>query len=173
MSAQIISFVNLKGGVGKTALAVNVGVSLAAELGQKVLIIDLDPQGNASLWLMGQNKWVTTVNEHKTKTVYGLLRHNKPISTCIVKAPVHDEYLSYVRNNDQLQEVIARKEEIMIKNMEIITPDVKAGVESALMHRWYKAAEPVYDDAGNLIPWVPEEHGHEVWLDNKLKTNGE
>lgn len=84
-------------------------------------------------------------------------------------APVHDEYLSYVRNNDQLQEVIARKEEIMIKNMEIITPDVKAGVESALMHRWYKAAEPVYDDAGDLIPWVPEEHGYEVWLDNKLK----
>lgn len=91
MAAQIISFVNLKGGVGKTALAVNVGVSLAAELGQRVLIIDLDPQGNASLWLLGQRAWVDTVNNRKTKTVYGLLRYNTPVSQCIVRAPVQDE----------------------------------------------------------------------------------
>jgi len=91
MAAQIVSFVNLKGGVGKTALAVNVGVSLAADLGQRVLVIDLDPQGNASLWLLGQKEWVDTVNNRKTKTVYGLLSHNTPISQCIVKAPVLDE----------------------------------------------------------------------------------
>ena len=90
MAAQIISFVNLKGGVGKTALAVNVGISLAAELGQKVLVIDLDPQANASLWLMGQKEWIDTVNHHKTKTVYGMMRHNTPISECIVKCPVRD-----------------------------------------------------------------------------------
>ncbi|HTY23013.1 MAG TPA: ParA family protein [Desulfomonilaceae bacterium] len=88
---QIISFVNLKGGVGKTALAVNVGVSLAAQLGQRVLIIDLDPQGNASLWLQGQKEWVDTVNNRRTKTVYGLLSHNTPVGQCIVRSPVIDE----------------------------------------------------------------------------------
>jgi chromosome partitioning protein len=88
MAARIVSFVNLKGGVGKTALAVNVGVSLAAELRQRVLIIDLDPQGNAGLWLLGQREWVETVNRRKAKTVYGMLAHNTPVGQCIVRSPV-------------------------------------------------------------------------------------
>lgn len=99
MSGQIVSFVNLKGGVGKTALAVNVGVSLAAELGQRVLIIDLDPQGNASLWLLGQKTWVGTVNHRKTKTVWGLLSRGTPVSQCIVKAPVREEAGHVVAEN--------------------------------------------------------------------------
>lgn len=91
MAAKVISFVNLKGGVGKTALAVNVGVSLAAEYGKRVLLVDLDPQSNASLWLMGLKDWVSRANHHRTKTVYGLLCHNEPISECLVKSPVRNE----------------------------------------------------------------------------------
>ncbi|MFK7904380.1 MAG: ParA family protein [Chitinophagales bacterium] len=43
--AQVITFSNHKGGVGKTTSTVNVGVGLS-EIGQKVLLIDLDPQAN-------------------------------------------------------------------------------------------------------------------------------
>lgn len=92
MAAKIISFVNLKGGVGKTALTVNVGVSLAAEYGKRVLVVDLDPQSNASLWLMGLRDWVSRANHHRTKTVYGLLCHNEPLSQCLVKSPVRNEH---------------------------------------------------------------------------------
>ena len=49
-NARVISMCNQKGGVGKTTTTINLGTALAA-VGEKVLILDLDPQGNATTGL--------------------------------------------------------------------------------------------------------------------------
>ena len=74
---KIISLVNQKGGVGKTTTSINLAASLAL-LGKNVLILDLDPQGNATTGV-GVNKGDIP------KSIYDLLRGDASIDDVIVK----------------------------------------------------------------------------------------
>lgn len=60
--AQIISFINYKGGVGKTTIAVETAATLANKYGFKVLVVDLDPQTNASFYLVTEEVWENWAN---------------------------------------------------------------------------------------------------------------
>lgn len=78
--AKIMTIANQKGGVAKTTTAVNIGACLAS-LGKKVLLIDIDPQGNASSGL-GINR---TEIDH---CIYDVLINNIPVSSVTVKTDI-------------------------------------------------------------------------------------
>lgn len=64
--AIVISTINLKGGVGKTTTTVGLAEMLTSEFGKKVLLVDLDPQTNATTMLIGEHKWKELNDEEYT-----------------------------------------------------------------------------------------------------------
>ena len=74
---RIIAIANQKGGVGKTTTAINLSASLAS-MGQKVLALDMDPQGNMTSGL-GVDK------DGVEKTVYDLIIGNAGVEECLCK----------------------------------------------------------------------------------------
>jgi chromosome partitioning protein len=64
--AYVISTINLKGGVGKTTTTIALAETLAAGFGKRVLVIDLDPQTNATLMMIGEEKWCALNAQDRT-----------------------------------------------------------------------------------------------------------
>jgi chromosome partitioning protein len=83
---RVIALANQKGGVGKTTTAVNLGACLA-ELGYRTLIVDLDPQGNATTGLGIDPRSIET-------SMYDVLLHGAALDDCIEASSVRNLFVA-------------------------------------------------------------------------------
>jgi len=77
---RVLALANQKGGVGKTTTAINLGTALAAT-GERVLIVDLDPQGNASTGLGIDHK-------SRRRSTYDVLMGDIPVRDAVMETAV-------------------------------------------------------------------------------------
>jgi len=108
---RIIAIANQKGGVGKTTTTINLSASLA-EMGKKVLVIDMDPQGNTTSGL-GVDK------NNVENTVYELILNECSVNECIIKDVIDN--VSVIPSNvnlaaAEIELIGVDKKEYILKN---------------------------------------------------------
>jgi chromosome partitioning protein len=91
--SRVIAIANQKGGVGKTTTAINLGASLAVAE-QKTLIVDIDPQGNATSGLGLEAR-------EDRSTIYDVLVGGRPAEECLVRG-IHFEHLDLLPSTRDL-----------------------------------------------------------------------
>lgn len=92
---KVVSFINYKGGVGKTTSTYHVGCSLAEHHGKRVLFIDIDPQTNLTFLCAPYEKWKEFKEKNGTiATLYQRFLKHQPLEVhrCIWQTPIHITY---------------------------------------------------------------------------------
>lgn len=85
------------------------------------------------------------------------IRTNSPLYGCRPVAFVHDEIiLECPADYATARRAAKRLEQVMVESMEVFTPDVPSRADAHLMARWYKGAEPTFNNQGELILWEPK-----------------
>ncbi len=125
---KVVSIINLKGGVAKTTTTVQLAECLAFAFEKKVLVIDLDPQTNATVALIGEEKWQQL--DKSGQTVYQLFK-DKLDGTNVFnsdKAIVHNvsnlnkSGVSLLPSSMQLIDIQDSLQEIAQKTRHVVSP---------------------------------------------------
>ena len=129
---RIIAVANQKGGVGKTTTSINVSASLA-ELGYRTLVVDLDPQGNASSGVGVETREIDT-------SMYDVLLHDAPMEDCIEPASLKNLFVAP-------------------SNLDLAGAEIELVPLMAREHRLKKAVDSVLDDFDFVIIDCPPSLG--------------
>lgn len=115
---KIIAITNQKGGVGKTTTAINLGAAIAAA-GRSVLLVDIDPQGNASTGLGIEAS-------EREYTTYDLLLEETPLSDVIQKTDVDNLWIAPATTDLSSAdiELVANEKRIHLLHDSLRAPDV-------------------------------------------------
>jgi chromosome partitioning protein len=100
---KIISFINYKGGVGKSTTAYHIGCALALDHGRKVLLVDVDPQTNLTFLCAIPERWENFKNTNGTlESLYRAYLKDQPfdINKIIWKEPIERAGKSVVKGVD-------------------------------------------------------------------------
>ena len=106
MSGKVVSFINMKGGVGKTTLCIGIGEYLANYCGKKILFIDLDPQFNTTQSLVNEfnleEEYLSNYSEGTNqRTVMRLFETQQTIAKRL-DLPEPDDILVHLNDNMDL-----------------------------------------------------------------------
>ena len=130
--SRIIAFANQKGGVGKTTTTITIGASLA-ELDYRVLVVDLDPQGNASTGL-GINA------RDLDATIYDVLLRGEKLENCIEPTAIKNLFIAPA-------------------NLDLAGADIELVPEMGREQRLKKALESVIDQYDYVLLDCPPSLG--------------
>lgn len=168
--ATVISLLNMKGGVGKTTTAVNLAAYLARDHQKRVLLVDLDPQTNATLSLVPERIWSKWSEEHGTMADVldvGEKRHRdsatRTLADCIIhgvvpEIPTLDLLPSHLRltfldldmaGRPGRERIFGRKLEKVLGNYDIVICDCPPNLQTATQNALY--ASDWY-----LVPMQPD-----------------
>ncbi|MBD2426380.1 AAA family ATPase [Phormidium sp. FACHB-1136] len=137
-----MSVINLKGGVAKTTTTVQLAECLASEFGKKVLVIDLDPQTNATISLIGEDKWEEI--DRKGQTLFHLFNDKlkntsifnidkalqKGVSNLSLKSlSLLASSIRFIDIQDRIAD-ISKETEHMISPMEVLKSSIYSAITS-------------------------------------------
>lgn len=156
--AKVVSFINMKGGVAKTTLAVNFADYISRELGKSVLLVDIDPQFNATQCFMSANDF----QEHLSNdggTILNIFDRNDSVSGDLVDG------VDEIENKEDLIPLeISEKLFLVPGNLELHKIEVSAGEGTEnLLKLYLNSVSSKYDIIIIDTPPTPS-----IWLSSSL-----
>lgn len=144
---NVISFVNMKGGVGKTTICVNIAAQLA-KTNKKILVIDMDPQMNASQYLLSPDIIESLINNHHT--IYNLYEDTfNENFNYLTGNELHEDLMEHIDDNCSIIQQAKENLDVICGDLRMTNVDEKDGTISDILNAFIE--ENNLQDTYNFI----------------------